>query len=265
MNERRDDTKPTWKIGADIGLAIGKVETLTDKTIASATGVGRGVDELRLWTSFDRRDGRLERYATIFWTVPFAATSHSLFQDPGFGATNILPGQRAGAQFGVELAAVDDKAARNHISFDLGERIVGHFEGRDYSELWEAFAYAGDAASASNPLVLDKDPVASGVQAQSNPGITNIEGYLELATSLAVRAELGDNVRFALVFETIYKSDHAITFENAGVDRNGDQIIDPGSTEVNPLSVDAIDLVGHRYISTHNLGVVIGVQGQATF
>nr|HEX4317999.1 hypothetical protein [Kofleriaceae bacterium] len=265
MNERRDDTKPTWKLGADVGIAVGKVATLTDATLGSATGVGRGVDELRLWTSFDRRDGRLERYATIFWLVPFAATSHSMFQDPGFGATNVLPGQRAGANFGLELAAVDDAAEKNHIAIDLGERIVGHFEGRDYSEMWEAFAAAGDPATPGNPLVLDKDPVTPGVQALAHPGVTNIEGYLEVATSLAVRAELGNNVRFALSFDAIYKTDHAISFENAGIDRNGNGIIDPGSSEVNPLSVNQIDLVGHRYISTHNLGLVIGVQGQATF
>jgi hypothetical protein len=140
----------------------------------SQTGVGYGVHELKLWTSFDRRLGWIEPWMEMFWQVPLTATSSSLFQDPGFGATNTQLQQKAGVAFGFELYAVDSPADHNRISLDLGTRAVAHFEGRDYSEMWEVFAYAGDSRG-TGPLILDADPTQTGVQAMSHPGITNID------------------------------------------------------------------------------------------
>ncbi len=264
MNQRRDDTKPTWKLGADVGIPVGKVAVVTDRTIEDDTGVGRGVYDIKVWMSFDRRLGRFEPYTTLFWDAPFATTSHSLFQDPGFGATNVLPGQRAGADFGVEILAYEN-ADHDRISIDLGGRIEGHFEGRDYSPMWELFAYAGDAANPANPLVLDGNPLKPGSEPLSNPGITDVENYLELAGRLGVRADFGKHLHAAVTGEVMYLTDHSITFDDAGIDRNGNGVIDPGTSEVNPLYLDQLDLVGHRYISTNNLGVVLGVEGRATF
>jgi len=42
-------------------------------------------------------------------------------------------------------------------------------------------------------------------------------------------------------------------------------LVNPGTAEVNPLHNQKIDLVGHRYRSVGNFGVVIGVQGQVLF
>jgi len=63
----------------------------------------------------------------------------------------------------------------------------------------------------------------------------------------------------------VWLSDHVITFADAGVDKNGNNVIDPGTNEVNPLHVDAIDLVGHRYHSVHGMSYILGVQGQVLF
>jgi hypothetical protein len=42
-------------------------------------------------------------------------------------------------------------------------------------------------------------------------------------------------------------------------------VINPGTAEVNPLHAPKIDLVGHRYLSQDNFGIVIGVSGQVLF
>jgi hypothetical protein len=217
---------------------------------------------MRLWTSFDRRLGWAEPWVEMFWQTPIAYTDAAPFKNPGFGATNTGKQQSAGVFGGFEAYAVDDKD-HNKISLDLGGRAVAHFEGRDYSELWEVFAYAGHGQS--DPLYLDSDPTTPNFPALSHPGISNLENYLETAARIALRGELGPHVKFAVVGDVIWKTDHIISFADAGVDKNGNNLVDPGQGEVNPLHNDAIDLVGHRYHSTDNFGVVLGVQGMVLF
>jgi hypothetical protein len=277
MNQARDDTKPTWKIGAELRLAIGTVMKLDPTAPASNTGVSSGVHELKLWTSFDRKLDWVEPWVEIFWQVPLTSTKDSLFQDPGFGTTNVSKSQTAGVQFGLEAYAIDNAADRNRISLDLGTKVVAHFEGRDYSEMWEVFASAGDSRGAG-PLILDADPTKSGIQALSYPGISNVENYLETTAKIAIRAEIGPHVRFWAGTDIIWKTDHAITFADAGVDlptcgaaatthceQGANDVINPGTEEVNPLHAGVIDLVGHRYRSQDNFGIVIGVSGQVLF
>jgi len=276
MNQRRDDTKPTWKIGAEMRLAIGRVMRFDSLDPRSETGVSRGVHELRLWTSIDRQFRWTEGWFELFWQVPVAARAKSLYQDPGFGSSNHKPSQQGGASFGIETYVVNDKLTGNRISLDLGGRIVGHFEGRQYSELWEVFAYAGDSRG-TGPLILDRDPTETGLQAMSHPGISNVENYLETAGRVAVRASLGEHVRFAAVVDLAWKTDHVISFADAGIDLpscadtsgacedSANDVVNPGTVEVNPQHAPTIDLVGHRYHSVDNFGVMIGLEAQALF
>ncbi len=277
MNQQRDDTKPTWKLGAELRLAIGQVMKFDPMAPGSNSGVSSGVHELKLWTSFDRKLDWIEPWVEIFWQLPIATTKDSLFQDPGFGTANIDKSQLAGVEFGAELYAYDDPADRNRISLDVGGKVTAHFEGRDYSEMWEAFAYAGDSRG-MGPLVLDADPTKDGVQALSYPGISSIENYLETAVKLRIRGEIGPHVRFAAGADLVWKTDHVITFADAGIDlptcgtgqsthceTGSNDVINPGTAEVNPLHSSTIYNVGHRYWSEDNFGVVVGVSGQVLF
>jgi hypothetical protein len=276
MSQQRDPTKPTWKLGADVLLAVGKIMRFDALDPGRETGVNKGVHELRLWTSFARRFARTEGFLDLFWQVPLREREGSPFTDPGFGATNTRPGQKAGVSFGLEAYAIDDKANNNRISFEAGAAIVGHFEGRDYTEMWEVFAFAGDTRRAG-PLVLDADPTAADVQPLSHPGITNFENFLETTAHFALRARLGSHAQFAVTVDLKWRTDHAITFADAGVDLptcdaggggnrrcepDENDLVNPGTQEVNPLHVPRIDLVGHRYLSVDNFGVVVGVQGR---
>ena len=286
MSQRRDPSKPTWKLGGELRLAVGKVMRFDALRTDSETGVSRGVHELKLYSSFDRRFDRLEGYFDMWWLVPLTARESSLFDDieqrPGeFGATNTMPGQKAGISFGLETYAIDDRANHNTVSLDLGARVVAHFEGRDYSEMWEVFALAGDVRR-GGPLVIDRDPTMMDVQGASHPGITNIENYLETAARIGVRGQLGKRITFGLILDLAWKTNHAITFADAGVDlptctglpgeRDGidcemdsNDLINPNTGEVNPLHIPRIDLVGHRYLSVDNFSYAINVQAQAMF
>ena len=55
MNQLRDDTKPTWKLGAEIRLPIGKTMRFDRDDPNSKTGVGSGLYEVQLWTSMAKR------------------------------------------------------------------------------------------------------------------------------------------------------------------------------------------------------------------
>jgi hypothetical protein len=271
LNQARDSTKPTWKIGGDLKLAIGSVMKYDPTAPQANTAVGYGVHELKLWTSFDRRVGIFEPWMELWWQTPIATTSDSLFQNPGFGSTNTGKGMQAGSKLGVEVAAYDDPINHDHVGVELGANITAHFEGRDYSEMWEVFA--------NNPqLALDADPVTPGVQAMSYPGISNVEQYLETRATAAVRAAIGPKVHFAATFSLMWDTDHSITFADAGVVlpvctatlttscvTKSSNSIQPGTAEVNPLYTDKIDLVGHRYLSQDNFGYILGIEGEVLF
>lgn len=274
MNQALDDTQPTWKLGAELHVSVGPAMKFDAVNPGQETGVASGVDELRLWTSVDRRYRYFETWFEAHWQVPIFTRADGLFTDPGFGATKLAPAQTAGASFGVEAYTYDD--ARGHrLDVELGARAIAHFSGRGYSEMWEAFALAGDRRTAG-PLVLDADPTTAGVQAVSHPGITNLESYLETAARLAIRAELG-RWRLTASGEAIWKTDHAISFASDGVDlptcptgqpaceTADNTTVDPGTREVNPLHVPLIDLVGHRYRAEDSFGFVLGLQAQFLF
>jgi hypothetical protein len=276
MNQASDPTKPTWKLGVEGRFAVGRVMRFDPIDPSRETGVSTGVHELRVWTSVDRRFHSFEGWFEAFWQLPIHTRNASLFKDPGFGTTNVELGQTAGASFGLEAYVINDPEIDSRLSLDVGARMTAHFEGRGYSEMWEVFALAGDRRMAG-PLVLDSDPTAAGQQALSYPGISNLESYLETAGRFAMRAKLGTHVTFAALGEVIWKTDHAITFADAGVDlptcpsgaprceTDANDLVNPGTQEVNPLHARKIDLVGHRYRSEDNHGYVLGAEVQILF
>lgn len=277
MNQRRDDTKPTWKLGVEGRLAVGKVATIDAGDLAGSTGVGRGVTEVRLWTSMARRIGWAEPYVEAWWLAPLSVKNDSLFQDPGFGARSTKTQQQGGLRFGFEGYAVDQGDEGARLALELSARIVTHFEGRNYSEMWEVFSLAGDA-SGTGPLILDGDPTADMVQALDHPGITNIENYMEMGGRVAARIAVGQKFRLSAAFELTAENEHVITFTDAGVDLPecsgaagsgceviDDELVTPGTNEVNPLHVPLTDLIGHRYRTADVLNYVVGVNAQLLF
>lgn len=259
MNQARDDTKPTWKLGAEARIAIGSAMKLDRSNPDANTGVGRGVHEVYLWTSIAKRSGWAEPFVEFWWRAPFATTDDSAFIEPGFGQRRTAAQQHAGTRFGFEAIVWEKPPEKTRVSFDVSARLEAHFEGRAYTEMWEVFAFAGDATG-GGPLILDRDPTNAGLQALSHPGVSNVENYLSFAGRLGVRAELGEKVRLGMSFEYVRQQAHIISFADAGVDKptcggsvttgceaDRNDVVNPGTDEVNPLHVPLVDVVGHRY------------------
>lgn len=276
MNQERDDTKPTWKVGVEGRFAIGKVARIARDDLDGSTGVGRGVHEVRLWTTYARRIGWAEPAFEAWWTAPFGTTAGSLFKSPGFGARNTDASQEGGVRFGFDAYAVDQGEDGAKLSLGLGGKVIAHFEGRAYTELWEPFALAGESTG-TGPLVLDADPVAAGVQAADHPGITNIENYLEIGGKLHGRIEVGKNLRITALVELGTETEHVITATDAGIDlptcdggsgaceTDDNELVTPGTPEVNPLHVPLVDLIGHRYHADSVVTFVVGAHVQLLF
>ncbi len=276
MNQHKDPTKPTWKLGGEVRLAIGEVMKFDPTQPNANKGVSQGVQELKLWTTFARKLGWAEPWVEMWWMTPLTGKSGSLFDDPGFGSSNVRKSMQGGVGFGLELYAVDKAADQTRISIDVGTRVTAHFEGREYTEMWEVFAFAGESRG-MGPLILDADPTRAGVQAFSHPGISNIENYLESTGRFGLRAQIGPHVRFGVIGDLTWKTDHAISFADAGQDfpscGSGEQpcedldndLVNPGTEEVNPLHAPTIDLVGHRYLSVDNFDFAINVEAQILF
>ena len=276
MNQARDATKPTWKVGVEGRFAIGKVARIDRDDLDGSTGVGRGVHELRLWTTYARRIDWAEPSFEAWWMAPFATTSDSPFASPGFGARNTSSSQEGGVRFGFDAYAVDQGDEGAKLSLGLGGKVIAHFEGRQYTEMWEPFALAGETTT-GGPLVLDADPTMAGQQPLDHPGITNIENYLELGGKVHGRIEVGKNLRITALVELGTETEHVITATDAGVDlppcdggggdceTTSDELVTPGTAEVNPLHVPLIDLVGRRYHTDSVLTFVVGAHVQLLF
>jgi hypothetical protein len=277
MNQRRDSTKPTWKIEAQMRIPVGKVARLDRDDPDRHRGVGTGVYEVLVQTSIARRLGWAEPFFALHWQAPFEIKDRSPFEDPGFGARATSPQQQAGIDFGFEAIIVDRPADSIRVGIELAGKVNGRFEGRSYTPMWEVFAYAGDVRH-GGPLVLDADPITAGVQARSHPGITDTENYLELGGKAAVRADIGPSVHIAGFASLVTATQHVITFDDAGVDRptcsatettgcetDVNDVVNPGTDEVNPLHTPLKDLVGHRYLAADNLAVAFGLEAIVMF
>jgi hypothetical protein len=259
MNQRRDSTKPTWKLGAEARVAVGKPMRLDPQSPASDTGVGRGVHEVRLWTSFAKNMGWAEPYMEMWWLAPLGVTGDSALADLGYGLERPQSQQQAGTRFGVEATLWNQPEKKQRVALDLSARLEAHFEGRGYSEMWEVFQYAGNVAQ-DGLLVLDSDPTQAGVQALEHPGVTAIENHVRLGGRAGVQVMLGENIHLGAAFELMSAQGHIISFAEAGVDlptcgpditvnceQDRNTVVNAGTAEVNPAYAPLIDLVGHRY------------------
>ena len=265
MNQNRDRSKPFWKIGAEARLAIGSPMKLDRMDPDSETSVGRGVHEVRVWTSIAKRIGWAEPFFELWWLAPLGNAGDSPFEEVGFGQNRADLQQQAGTRFGFHAVAWSQGEFGNSLVLDFSARLAANFEGRAYTPMWEVFQFAGDV-DGGGPLILDADPTEDDVQPLAHPGITNVENYLQYGGRVGLTFELGPKVRFGGAFELAAAQDHAISFADAGVDSDDpDDTVTPGTDEVNPTHVQTIDEVGNRYRIEESVDFMLLVDARLLF
>lgn len=249
FNQARDPSKPTWKLGAELRLSIGEVMRFDRARPGQADGVSRGVHELRLYTSMARRIGWAEPFFEGWWMTPIATRADAPLEggEREFGGQLSGAQQRAGGRFGLEAIVWQSADQLERIGVQLGGEVEALFAGRAYTDMWEVFAYAG--AQPTEPLGLDADPLLPGVQPLAHPGVSNVQEYMTLAGQAAIDAHLARWIRVDLGVRFGWEQSHLISTADLGQDSIGDDndVVDPGTDEVNPLHAPVIDAVGHRY------------------
>jgi len=189
---------------------------------------------------------------TFWWLWPSPTGENAYPEFPlSIGQEDKEPQQRAGTRFGFESIVWEQPDHKRRIGIEVATRVEATFQGRGYSEMWEAFA-------TSPVLDINPDPGMTmpgtpGAMTQRHPGTTVIENYATFGGELAIRGQMGRLMQFRIGGGFQYDQGHAITFDDAGKDRSNattpdtDSVVTPGTVEENPLHFRMIDLPGKRY------------------
>jgi hypothetical protein len=287
MNQARDDTLPTWILTAEFHISIGKLMKFSRLDPQSQTGVAAGAHEFRGEMSVSKRTSWAEPFVVFWWQAPFAVRGDnpndpesSAFWNVGFGQRETLPQQQAGTMFGLNATLFENPKEQQRISLELMGTIMAHFAGQGYSEIWEILAYAGDIKNDPNaPLGVNLDPTRPDNALVSHPGTTTIENYMTFAGRIGVNGQVGPHAKLSVAFELGRDQTHAITYDDAGAvfpmcgpthappncEATTDNVVTPGTREVNPLHKSLIDVAGRRFIIDDSTTYSFLVSGQLLF
>lgn len=282
FNQQRDDTKPTWVIGAEGRFAVGdRLHACNDNATikcpdpANPTGpsrdpgISRGMNSLILNTVFSRRYGYVEPYTGFRMLVDLPQSNSD------FGATSDIKGTLLNrppmigtVTVGMEVFPWENRESFQRIGLDFKLRGSYHSPGRDYSELFDALG-SSQAKSLRNPNPGAYKAGPDGFTSVADPnaakvyfaGITDQQAFGSFGASAGVTWQAGQYVKFTGGLGLSYVQSHLITAADAC---NPDFKGDPGASGPcrtsagtagggsttgvpNPNHRQVIDLPGRRF------------------
>jgi hypothetical protein len=256
FNQARDDTKPTWTLGFDSRLDVGKDMRFDPANPAGNSAVGLGYHQLLFSTVVSKRFRYFDPYFGAWYMLPVRSQGSPYQHDPTGSQTTVNPQQTAGMQIGVEQIAWENPRAAQRVTIEVRGHADEHFFGRSQSELWEALSGHPGCMnpSAGTPALAAGTACRPGLDQDLNgnpspyPGVTETEAYASFGGDAGVNIQVGKYVRFRGLFGLTVDMPHFITYANAGSDLNGDgrvNLADPA--ERNPVYRESIDTPGRRY------------------
>jgi hypothetical protein len=285
MNQTRHSHLPNWVVGLEGRFAIGRAQTMSRNIeVSDPQGnhrVGQRIHELGVWTALSRRYRFLDPFFTAYWRYAMRANG-SEFQDLGkFGPQDrIQPMSTVGVTFGTEIVPWERKAKQQKVAILVRGTAQLRYGGRGYSEMWQILADSPALTGKENPGSGDAcDPGAASAFAAANPGdtdgylaaggpgckkfngITDIQNYGTFGADTALVFHMGQYARMLLGANMMTDTRHFLTFTDRGDDKNGNDMVDPNTTEVNPVRRDVVDNVGRRYM----IDDVLNIFGYASF
>lgn len=279
FNQQRDESKPTWVIGAEGRFAIGdrlhacKEGNCPDPRNPGGPGrdpgISRGMHSLIAKTVFSRRYGYVEPYSGFQMLIDLPQSNSD------FGATSDIRGTLLNRPpiigtftVGMEVFPYENREAFQRLALDFKFRGSYHSPGRDYSELFDALG-SSQASSLRNPnpsaykagpdgFTSIVDPAAASV---SFTGITDQQAFGSFGASAGVTWQASEYFKFTGGLGLSYVQSHLITAADAcnpdfgsdagasGPCRTGTATAGGGSTTgiPNPNHRQAIDLPGRRF------------------
>lgn len=246
LEQRKDDTKPTWTAGVDFKIHFGETQAFDRRSPTANTKVGPGYHTIRFRTDTSRRLGPVEPFFGIFFDLPIASDKKAFPTAIG-GQREDQPQMASGATFGLDARFLERPELL--VGGTLRARAEARFKGRGWSEMWEQLSCSSadiDADSQNGRL----RPTCVLPDGRTSPyaGTTDIENYGSFAADLEVWTVWKDLLRGAVGFGLNRDQAHFITYAGAGQDRNNNgQVELTDANEFNPQHRQVIDLVGRRY------------------
>jgi hypothetical protein len=270
---KRDHQYPSWLIGAMFRIPSASIKK------ADNTAVGEGVFAAEINTAISRRvTPFFEPYFDLHGILK-VSTSKSLFDEvPGAGdaQTLVKPGNQMGLKLGAEFIPWEVEAEERHVAIDMGVGLDYVFEGREYTELFDALGssacrtsdgcwgttytrtpkglqdFKGDTAAEDDAMADYKSQRDNDLFPRTD-GITDVEHYGMYSFWFGLDAQPIKYLALGARFQLAYVQPHFITFADAGSDSAADSdVIVTGYNsqkinEYNPKYVEDIDQVGHRF------------------
>jgi hypothetical protein len=246
VNQARDDTKPTWILQLEGQFSIGNIKKFDRARPGDNHAVSEGVHRLVAQTAISKRFRYFDPYIAFWYMYPIARDD-SLYKDYGRAQKTKNPQMQGGTTFGVEMIAYEKPSESYKFGIDLTGRIDAHFNGKGYSEMWEALA---------SSKALDCDPaynLACGPAAPPNAykgapytGITAIENYASLQAEISLLGQIGKHAHFRFGFQYRHDGSHVITNDDIGSPLNGASRVSLPA-EFNPAYRAVVDQTGRRY------------------
>lgn len=263
ISSERDDTRGEWVIEAGYRAPTGSEMR---PSTGSSGGVGRGVHELVLGTSFSKRFEYVEPYARFSANLPLGSSLNSPFKRYTGSQEFYLPGAKGGFDFGVELIPFENPKEHVKVFIDLGLGVAYQAEGRDYSELFDAFAAGAiscndtlpardgrDNCAFYNPNA--RDPSFPSQAPSTFDGITTVEQFMTVRAHLGLGVYASEYFKIGADLAFAHETEHNLTNADIGEDllNIGDErgVFVPANnvqqrSEHNPTYVPNLDALGRR-------------------
>ena len=267
MNFTREETHPTWAIDVDVTFPTAGVKK------GDNDAPGEGLWKVDVSTALSTRVMPwLEPYFKIGGIFRMPA-SNSLFQDYGGTQTLVSPGHGLNLTLGTEFIPYEDRDRERSFVIDVGASVDFTFEGREYTDLFEALATSPcDPRDANQPCELttfdrgDVDPATG--RRRKTDGITDVEQYATFRWWIGMRYQIIEHLVFQARFALAHETSHYLTTADAGTDLDSSgQVEDTNAfneSEFNPVYADAFDSFGTRFLSadTFVYGVQVSLMGK---
>lgn len=293
LQQWRDHLYPSLRIGVSWTLPTGDVKR------ANNDAIGEGLHVLRFEVNASRRIAFFEPYFGLFGNLKFPGSS-TIFNSRGTTQNRVSPGHELGLLLGAEFfpwerTRPDGKKAQ-YLSIDLGFSAIYTFQGREYTELFEALGTspcsipdsrglfpnceAGIYPSGMEPIYANKPPTVYN-RGMENPvmpvpmdGITDVSSYGTFSTWAGFTLQPIEYVQLGFRFTYSRVTSHFLSFANVGEDLDGLNGVDyenaiknasgVGQNEYNPVYNSEIDDPGRRFRSegTNVFGVMLTLTGK---
>lgn len=276
MNQFRNRHHPTLVLTATYTAPTGTVRR------AGGNGVGEGLHKIRFDIAASRRIAFFDPYFGLFaqYMAP-ATTRNTLFKDYGKNQDHVGPGPELGLNLGGEFyiwnPPKDEKQPDKFATVDLGFNARYRFQGREYTDLFDAFGTspcAGDAGcvsptSSKNLMAYNLTTDGASHAITYMDGITNVSSYGVFSTWVGISVQPVKYVSMGFRFTYAYETGHFLTNASPGDALKSAGGSTPlsnadGTRDFNPVFNSDVDLPGFRFYSegAHMYGIMLMLTGR---